>query len=146
MRIALQPKRKLGFVTGTCKESFKEALHEDWEICNAIVLSWIMNTVSKNLFSGIAYASNAHMVWKDLRERFDKRQRLLQFLNGLNYSYEQARHQILMKTTKPTLNQAYARIIEDESQRGNSRPQLVGGHSIADGGEITALWSAKGGQ
>ncbi|XP_019236626.1 PREDICTED: uncharacterized protein LOC109216863 [Nicotiana attenuata] len=143
MRIALQAKRKLGFVTGACvKESFPVALHEDWETCNAIVLSWIMNTVSPHLLSGVVYASNAHLVWKDLQERFDKyefdamaptpscgcekskdyvehlhQQRLLQFLGGLNDSYAQARRQILMKTTEPTLNQAYALIIEDETQR-----------------------------
>nr|XP_016486290.1 PREDICTED: uncharacterized protein LOC107806619 [Nicotiana tabacum] len=50
MRIALQAKRKLGFVTGTCKkETFKKELHKEWETCNAIVLSWIKNTVSTNL-------------------------------------------------------------------------------------------------
>ncbi|XP_070005427.1 uncharacterized protein [Nicotiana sylvestris] len=73
MRIALQAKRKLGFVLGTCKKSsFEPALHEDWETCNANVLSWIMNTVSPELLSGIVYASNTHLVWEDLKERFDK--------------------------------------------------------------------------
>ncbi|XP_027774518.1 uncharacterized protein LOC114078082 [Solanum pennellii] len=31
-----------------------------------------MNTVSKELLSGIVYASDAAMVWEDLKERFDK--------------------------------------------------------------------------
>ncbi|XP_015167266.1 uncharacterized protein [Solanum tuberosum] len=71
--IALQAKRKLGFITGTCrKNQFSADLHEDWETCNAIVLSWIMNTVSKNPLSGIVYTSNAHLVWEDLKERFDR--------------------------------------------------------------------------
>lgn len=47
------------------------------------------------------------------------RQRLLQFLSGLNESYEAPRRQILIKTVEPTLNQAYAMIIEDESQRSS---------------------------
>ncbi|XP_070040377.1 uncharacterized protein [Nicotiana tomentosiformis] len=47
-------------------------LQEQWGTCNAIVLSWLMNTVSTELLCGIAYASNAHLVWEDLRERFDK--------------------------------------------------------------------------
>lgn len=44
-------------------------------------------------------------------------QRLMQFLNGLNGTYDQARRQILMKTNEPTLNQAYALISQDESQQ-----------------------------
>lgn len=79
MRIALLGKKKLGFVTGTCvKESYKDELLEQWETCNAIVLSWIMNIVSEDLLSGIVYASNAHLVWEDLKESFDKRVRIWQ--------------------------------------------------------------------
>lgn len=44
-------------------------------------------------------------------------QRLLQFLMGLNDSYSQARGQILMINTLPNVNQAYALIIQDESQK-----------------------------
>nr|XP_016476159.1 PREDICTED: uncharacterized protein LOC107797748 [Nicotiana tabacum] len=48
------------------------SLHELWDRCNAIVLEWIMNTVSPSLISTIIYASNAYKVWEDLRERFEK--------------------------------------------------------------------------
>ncbi|XP_075087706.1 uncharacterized protein LOC142169703 [Nicotiana tabacum] len=53
--------------------------------------------------------------FKDYIEHFYQ-QRLLQFLSGLNDSYDQARRQILLKVTVPTFNQAYAMIVEDESQ------------------------------
>ena len=43
-----------------------------WERCNAIVLSWIMNCVSKELLGGIVYSTNAAAVWKDLCEIYDK--------------------------------------------------------------------------
>lgn len=73
MCIALLGKKKLGFITCTCKlETFQKELHEQWETCNTIVLSWIMNTVSEELLGGIVYTSNVHLVWEDLRERFDK--------------------------------------------------------------------------
>ncbi|XP_075083370.1 uncharacterized protein LOC142167113 [Nicotiana tabacum] len=73
MKLALKAKRKLGFIIGDCKkESFENTLHEEWETYNAIVHSWIMNSVSKDLVSGIIYASDAHAVWEDLKERFDK--------------------------------------------------------------------------
>lgn len=39
---------------------------------NAVVLSWLMNSVAKGLLGGITYASNAQPVWHDLYERFNK--------------------------------------------------------------------------
>ncbi|GAV78181.1 UBN2_3 domain-containing protein [Cephalotus follicularis] len=73
MLIALRAKNKTGFIDGSCeKPSENSPLLHQWERCNAIVLSWIMNTVSKELFNGIVYSTNAQSVWKDLKERFDK--------------------------------------------------------------------------
>ncbi|KAG5621361.1 hypothetical protein H5410_006579 [Solanum commersonii] len=36
-------------------------LEKQWEKCNAFMLAWIMNTVSKELLSGIVYTSDAAM-------------------------------------------------------------------------------------
>ncbi|XP_019246365.1 PREDICTED: uncharacterized protein LOC109226015 [Nicotiana attenuata] len=73
LKIVLHGKNKLGFVLGTCKKSnYDVSLHELWDRCNAIVLAWIMNTVSPNLLSTVIYASDGYTVWEDLRERFDK--------------------------------------------------------------------------
>ncbi|GAV77634.1 UBN2_3 domain-containing protein [Cephalotus follicularis] len=73
MLIALRAKNKIGFIDDYCKKPVVGSPFLDqWERYNAIVLSWIMNTVSKELFSGIVYATNAQHVWKDLKERFDK--------------------------------------------------------------------------
>ena len=77
MRIALLGKRKYGFVTGACtKALYKDELHEQWETCNAIVLSWLTNTVSEELLSGIVYATTAFSVLTDLKESFDKVNRM----------------------------------------------------------------------
>ncbi|XP_075074407.1 uncharacterized protein LOC142162009 [Nicotiana tabacum] len=53
MKIGLIDKSKLGFVDRRCtKDKFDQSLYELWEKCNAIVLSWIMNVVSKELLIG----------------------------------------------------------------------------------------------
>ncbi|XP_055826032.1 uncharacterized protein LOC129894386 [Solanum dulcamara] len=155
---------------------YGEELWSQWKRVNAIVLSWLMNSVSKNLLSRLAFASSAMDVWTDLQERFDRvngsrtyslhkeiatlqqgttsvsayytklkalwdefevlvpapcynceksrgfivhmnRQRLYQFLMWLNDSYHQARSQILMIDPLPTVNQAYAMVVGDESQK-----------------------------
>ncbi|XP_015161272.1 uncharacterized protein [Solanum tuberosum] len=72
MRIALLGRNKLGMVDRSCKKEMSLGLECNWERVNAIVLSWIMNSVSKNLLGGIMYASNAKVVWDDLFERFNK--------------------------------------------------------------------------
>ncbi|XP_019239012.1 PREDICTED: uncharacterized protein LOC109219057 [Nicotiana attenuata] len=70
MKIVLHGKNKLGFVLGTCKrELYDPSLHELWDRCNAIVLAWIMNTVSQSLMSIVIYAFDAHKVREDLKER-----------------------------------------------------------------------------
>ncbi|KAL3360031.1 hypothetical protein AABB24_016506 [Solanum stoloniferum] len=175
-RIGLVGKSKLGFVDGRFPKSmFEPILFDQWEKCNAVVLSWIMNAVRPGLLSSVVYASDARKVWLDLRERFDTvngsrifqlhreihtlvqgtmsvadyhsrlrdlwdeydalmpcpscpcleskkfgencdYQRLLQFLMGLNESYSTPRSQILMMSPMPTLNKAYALIIDQESQ------------------------------
>ncbi|XP_049354729.1 uncharacterized protein LOC125819314 [Solanum verrucosum] len=73
MLLTLRAKSKLGFVYGTCKKSdYRSDLEEHWEKCNAFVLSWIFNFMSKELMSGIVYATDATIVWADLKERFNK--------------------------------------------------------------------------
>ncbi|XP_075085109.1 uncharacterized protein LOC142168338 [Nicotiana tabacum] len=73
MRIGLLGKSKLGFVDGRFpKSKFDPELHYLWEKVNAIVLSWIMNVVRPGLLNSVLYASSAHRIWEDLKERFDK--------------------------------------------------------------------------
>lgn len=73
MKIALLGKNKLGFVDGSCaRTSYSGALLKRWKRCNAIVLSWIMNVVSKELMTGITYASDSKRVWDNVKEKFDK--------------------------------------------------------------------------
>ncbi|KAH0677653.1 hypothetical protein KY285_025454 [Solanum tuberosum] len=69
---------KFGFVNGTCsREKFQDTLADAWEKCDVIVHSWIMNSVLKHLLSGIVYGSSASAVWEDLKERFNKINRIL---------------------------------------------------------------------
>ncbi|XP_075103754.1 uncharacterized protein LOC142178321 [Nicotiana tabacum] len=73
MRIAILGCNKMGFIEGTSKkESYRPNLIDLWERCNAIILLWIMNCVSKDLLSEIVYSSYACAVWRDLKKRFDK--------------------------------------------------------------------------
>lgn len=69
-----------------------------------------------------------------------KRQRLMQFLMGLNETYEQARSQILMTHPTPNVNKAYSVIIERESQRSVANMTITGENSKA-----TTFLTTRGG-
>ncbi|XP_039038591.1 uncharacterized protein LOC120176179 [Hibiscus syriacus] len=73
LKIALLAKNKLGFIDGSCQRSdYSGALQVQWDRCNAVVLSWILNVVSKDLSAELVFASGAASVWNDLQERFYK--------------------------------------------------------------------------
>ncbi|XP_075080231.1 uncharacterized protein LOC142165758 [Nicotiana tabacum] len=199
MEVSLLTRNKLGFVDGSiARDTFGTRFNHLWDRCNAIVKSWLMHNVSRDLLSGVLFRLSARAIWEDLRERFDKvnssrmyylhkeiftltqgisslsayyskfkdlwdeydsiipappcdcekskkylahlqYQRLWQFLMGLNDGYSQARSQILMKNKAPSVNQAYAMILQDESQR------IVGGsHTVPiESMEPTTLFTSR---
>ncbi|XP_016549022.2 uncharacterized protein LOC107848768 [Capsicum annuum] len=117
LQLALLGRNKIGLVDGSCtKESVNEELWGQWERVNAIVLSWLLNSVSKNLLGGVAFAFSAYSVWEDLRERFDRAE-VIPASHGINKSYNQARSQILLMDPVPSVNQSYVMIVSDECQK-----------------------------
>ncbi|GLU11356.1 hypothetical protein SLE2022_281110 [Rubroshorea leprosula] len=70
---ALYAKNKMGFVDGTLrKPEIDSPNYASWKKCNSMVLSWILNTISKELHDSVAYVDSAREVWNDLQERFSQ--------------------------------------------------------------------------
>ncbi|XP_070014558.1 uncharacterized protein LOC142175550 [Nicotiana tabacum] len=194
MKVALLGKNKLCLVNGsTSKKDFGSNLGSHWDRCNAILTSWLMSNMSRDLVTGVLFSSNAQKVWAAFKERFDKvnasrlyylhkeiftltqgissvstyftklkdlwaeydsilppppsateyvdqleYQRLLQFLMGLNDNFEQARSQILLMPTLPSIDKAYTMVVQDESRK------LITGGSYGQAGHNgpTALFTA----
>ena len=65
-------------------------------------------------------------------------QKLMQFLMGLNESYDHARSQILMTTPTPSVNKAYSMLIERESQRTMASTSIMGQEN-----EVATLLASK---
>lgn len=68
-------------------------------------------------------------------------QRLIQFIMGQNDGYNQARSQILMKSKMLSVNQAYALIKQDESQK----QEASSNYSHHEGGSNTFFTSRSSG-
>ncbi|GKC76307.1 ribonuclease H-like domain-containing protein [Tanacetum coccineum] len=75
MKLAINTRNKTGFLDGTClKSSYANSapMSDQWERCNSIVLSWLFNYVSEELFPRQIFYDNAFEVWAELKETYDK--------------------------------------------------------------------------
>ncbi|GJW82025.1 putative RNA-directed DNA polymerase [Tanacetum coccineum] len=75
IKLAINTRNKTGFLDETCLKSTyanSAPLSNQWEICNSIVLSWLLNSVSRELFLGQIFSDNAFEVWAELKETYDK--------------------------------------------------------------------------
>ncbi|XP_076910198.1 uncharacterized protein LOC143567756 [Bidens hawaiensis] len=147
MTIALSAKNKLTFVNGDFGLPADSSQISMWKRYNDMVISWILNTLSPEISASVLKISLKvfkeivtlpHILpnstnWDELSSlnlipsctcgtthliiKRDEDQRLVQFLMGLNPCYESVRGNILMMQHLPSINQAYALLIQDEKQR-----------------------------
>ncbi|GKE78734.1 ribonuclease H-like domain-containing protein, partial [Tanacetum coccineum] len=107
MLLTLEGKNKTGFIDGSCKRSnTDEVLGRQLDRVNAVVLGWILNSISEKLFLGF--------------KKHNQLMKLMQFLMGLDDSYMLIRSCILSREVLPDVRSAYATISSGESQRIDS--------------------------
>ncbi|KAK2996942.1 hypothetical protein RJ639_024876 [Escallonia herrerae] len=71
MMTALESKNKVGFIDNSvAKPSVNSQDFQPWVKCNAIVLSWLTNSLAKEIQSSAAHTETASELWADLHERF----------------------------------------------------------------------------
>ncbi|XP_073042328.1 uncharacterized protein [Primulina eburnea] len=89
MFMALTAKNKLGFVDGSfSRPPIDDLLYGSWLRCNSMVISWILNSVNREIADSLLYLSAAHEIWSDLRDRFQQSNaprifQIKKLLNGL---------------------------------------------------------------
>ncbi|XP_019263197.1 PREDICTED: uncharacterized protein LOC109240960 [Nicotiana attenuata] len=70
---ALSVKNKVGFINGKCaKPNPQDLRYDQWERCDDMVTSWILNSISKDLADSLQYVNNAQELWKELEDRYDQ--------------------------------------------------------------------------
>lgn len=71
MSMALTAKNKLGFVDRTILQPpIDDLLYGAWLRCNNMVISWILNSVSREIADSLMYIPTASEMWIDLHDRF----------------------------------------------------------------------------
>jgi len=72
--LALTAKNKIGFINGFLPKPSdipeSDPLGFAWYRCNNMVLSWLINSVSKEIAASIIYIDSVADMWMDLHDRF----------------------------------------------------------------------------
>lgn len=70
---ALSVKNKLDFVNGECKRPDLETpQYRQWERCDNIVTSWILNSLVKEIADSVEYVNDSFELWRELKDRYDQ--------------------------------------------------------------------------
>ena len=74
MVIALSVKNKIGFIDGSISrpDGTDLTLLSSWIRNNNIVISWILNSISKEISACILFSDSAFEIWIDLRDCFQQ--------------------------------------------------------------------------
>lgn len=71
MCIALDAKNKIGFIDGTLiRPDVFDPTFRLWSRCNSMVKSWLLNSVSQQIYCSILRLNDAADIWRDLHGRF----------------------------------------------------------------------------
>ncbi|XP_077234197.1 uncharacterized protein LOC143876374 [Tasmannia lanceolata] len=138
MSVALSAKNKTGFIDGSIpKPDTSSPSYPLWFRCNNMVLSWLRNTITTDLAhsqtSVAVYFNKLKSYWDELKfyislptcscgalkaiSEYEQREKIMQFLMGLNESYTSVRGQILLMNPLPSLNRVYSLVLQEEKQR-----------------------------
>ncbi|KAH0650929.1 hypothetical protein KY284_030841 [Solanum tuberosum] len=70
---SLSVKNKVGFITGECvKPGPTSPQLRQWERCDDMVTSWILNSLTKEIADSVEYINSLVELWKELEDRYDQ--------------------------------------------------------------------------
>ncbi|KZV37077.1 hypothetical protein F511_16343 [Dorcoceras hygrometricum] len=89
MIVALPAKNKLGFIDNSIDQyRYDNLLYGSWTRCNSMVISWILNSVTRYIADSLMYMPTSREIWIDIYDRFHESNaprvyRIKKLLSGL---------------------------------------------------------------
>ena len=72
--VFLLSKNKIGFVNGSCVKPATGPLASQWERCNAMVISWLLHSIKKDIATSVLFCSTTKQIWEELELRYGQSQ------------------------------------------------------------------------
>ena len=74
MMVAFSVKNKVAFIDGSLPmPTIADPTYAAWTRGNNLVISWLYNSVSKDIISSILFANTTKEIWEDLKTRFSRK-------------------------------------------------------------------------
>ncbi|XP_019248694.1 PREDICTED: uncharacterized protein LOC109227959 [Nicotiana attenuata] len=71
MVVSLSARNKIGFIDGSCtKPAVDSPQYRQWDRCNNMVISWLINSLSPDIVESVQYSETAESIWKQLNNRY----------------------------------------------------------------------------
>jgi len=68
--VSLICNHKLGFVNVSYTKPNTGPLVSQWELCNAMVISWLHHSIKKDIAISVLFCSIANQIWEELELRY----------------------------------------------------------------------------
>lgn len=119
MIIAFSAKNKLGFFKGTIERPSNgdSDLKNYWERNITIVISWLLNSISKEISASVIYLQTSAKIWKDLEDRFSQN-------NGPTI-YQLRREMINLKQENNSVSVYFTKLKTIWEELKNFRPACI---------------------
>ncbi|XP_058751321.1 uncharacterized protein LOC131624360 [Vicia villosa] len=71
LKLAFMSKNKLWFIDGTLnRPDISDPNHVLWNRCNNMVMTWITNSIYKEIYESVLWIDSAKEIWEELHERY----------------------------------------------------------------------------
>ncbi|KAL0448192.1 UNVERIFIED_CONTAM: Retrovirus-related Pol polyprotein from transposon RE2 [Sesamum latifolium] len=149
VKVALTAKMKLSFIYGTYPKPTENSDEcKQWIRTDSMVMSWIQNSISKDIAKAFSYAKSARSLWLQLESRFGQANRpMIYNLQREITSISQGNMDVVSYFTKITMlwdelecvdptpdysvDKAYSLVLRIESQRQGSATLEEANHNVA---------------
>ncbi|XP_070021577.1 uncharacterized protein [Nicotiana sylvestris] len=70
---ALSVKNKLEFINGEFRKPSPDSPQfRQWEMCDDMVISWILNSLAKEISDSVEYVNDSVELWRELKDQYDQ--------------------------------------------------------------------------
>ncbi|KAJ8763304.1 hypothetical protein K2173_001442 [Erythroxylum novogranatense] len=139
VKTSLEAKDKICFIDGSFPAPTNPVLFKKWKRVDSMIKAWLLNSMTKEMSDTFIYCVSSKVLWDTIEKRLgenngplryqlqrevssleqgsDSREestKLMQFLMGLNPTFDNVRSQILNLEPLPHIDKAYSMVLRVE--------------------------------